>query len=306
MPSDSARPDIVDQPLVLAGESPSVHMLRRAIEVLAPLDAHLLIYGERGTGRRTCAALLHRQGPRHAQPFHALSLGVLTEEQIAERIFGADGCAGPANQERNATIYLDGIDRLTAPLQARLVARLGHGASPGIRLFGANTTALDEQVRLGRFSGALFSRLGTVRLSVPPLRERREDIAPIADHVLHRWSERHGQRPRHLDCKALAVLMEHAWLGNVEELVRVLEAACAQTRALTITAERIQLVLGRRPRRAVAADIVPLRDVECDYIRSAVVRCGGNQSLAAKRLGISRNTLMRRLRNCDRQRSRAA
>ncbi len=285
--------------LVLVGKSRSVRTLLRAIGVLAPLGAHMLIRGEPGTGRRACAMLLHHKGPRRTQPFRAVSLRGLADAAIAERLFGTRGLASLKAQARNATIYIEAIDRIPLDLQDRLLGTLADGTEPGIRLLGGSAVALEEHVQLGRFRRTLFDRLATVQLSVPPLRERLEDIAPIANHVLERWSERHGKRPRRLAGAARAVLEGYAWVGNVTELVRMLETACAQTRSLAISANRVQVVLGRRSRRNAAVDIAPLRDVECSHIRHAVARCGGNRSLAAMWLGISRATLARRLRDCD-------
>ncbi len=288
---------------VLAGTSHSVRTLLRAIDVLAPLDAHMILYGEAGTGRRTCATLLHQGGPRSGQPLRAISLRGLTDAQMADRLFGGRGLAGLAAQARNATLYVDAIDRLPHELQARLLAAIGDDG-PGIRLVAASSVALAEHARNGCFSRALFARLGAVQLSIPPLRERLEDIPAIADQVLQQWSERHGKQRRRLAAAALHALERHPWLGNVDELVRVLETGCAQTRSLRITADRVQAVLGRRTQRDATADILPLAEIELFHIRNAIARCGGNQSIAAKRLGIGRNTLARRLRQRERPRPR--
>src|SRR5262249_33102594 len=147
----------------------------------------------------------------------------------------------------------------------------------------------------GRFERVLYDRLGTVQVSLPPLRERREDIALIAPAAFARWADRTGGVAKAFGDGALAQLEAYDWPSNVRELLCVLNVSHQHTRGDVIPADRIKSELGSRPRRHVAPGIVPLRQVEREYLLSVMSRCGGNQTLAARRLGIGRSTLLRHL-----------
>ena len=291
---------------MLVGESGATQVIRRSVAALAPMCTHVLFTGEPGSGRRLWAELLHRESPHRERPFLYVSLGTATDAQTALQLFGPRGFAGLAAQARGATLYLDNVDRLSLELQARLFEALTDRETPGVRVLAATTRSLEGCVRLGNFSRPLYDRIGLLQISVPPLRERAGDIAPIARHAVGTWNERRMGSPRRLGDGAVEVLEGHSWPGNVRELVEVVHGACARTRARTLSAERLRVVLGRRPRRAAARDVVPLRLIERDYILNVVARLDGNQSLAAKQLGIGRGTLARRIREYDRPADRVA
>jgi Nif-specific regulatory protein len=254
------------------------------------------VYGEPGTGHRQCAEILHRESVRRLQPFVPIALSGLNDTQMAAKTLGPSGVGGLAAQARHTTFFIEDVEALSPHLQERLLQALEDGASQTVRIIAATTVCLFDLVERRRFSRRLYDRLATVQLTLPPLRERREDLAPTASRVLESWSERNGKWPRTLAPGAGAVLEAYAWPGNVRELSQILETACAQTRASHISAERLRIVLGRRPYRAIGCDTVPLRQLQRDYIAQILARCGGNQSIAAKHLGIGRGTLTRRLR----------
>lgn len=290
----------------LVGDSAATHGIRRSIAALAPTGGHVLFTGETGSGRRIWAELLHRESPHRDRPFIYVLLGTATETQTATQLFGPRGVAALAAQARGVTVYLDHVDRLALDLQARLFEALRDGETPGVRVLAATTRSLESAVSLGTFSRALYDRIGLLQIGVPPLRERAADIASIARHAVGTWNERRIGSPRRLGLGAVEVLEAHSWPGNVRELVEVVHGACARTRARTLSAERLRVVLGRRPRRAAARDVVPLRHIERDYIQHVVARCDGNQSLAARYLGIGRGTLARKLRERERPADRVA
>jgi len=179
------------------------------------------------------------------------------------------------------------------------------------RLCGENEHEVDavgreEAVRLGRFLPDLYAHLGLIRLTIPPLRERREDVVALTEYFVSRYCERGGLGGVRVARSALAELTGYAWPGNARELQQTLEAALALTRTGELTAERVRTVLGRRPRRHLAPDVFPLRELERDYIATVLVRCNWNQSLAARRLGIGRNTLMRKIKSFKLEKSEAA
>jgi DNA-binding NtrC family response regulator len=296
-PPRSNRPpfDAVDLNLALLGTSPSVVALRGALSTLGQLEMNLLLCGESGTGKHACALALHRLGNRRSHPFFTVHLEGMSDARIDECLFGPRGMTSLAARARMATIYLDGIETLSQRLQLRLAVALASTESPCVRVIAATPVVLEEHVRLGRFQRALFDRLATVQVSLPPLRERREDIAIIAPAAFERWSERTGLPIKSFGEGAMIQLQAYDWPANVRELLCVLSVAYEHSRGGVISADRIRTELGSRPRRHVAPGIVPLRQVERDYLLSVMQRCGGNQTLAARRLGISRSTLLRHL-----------
>jgi DNA-binding NtrC family response regulator len=175
-----------------------------------------------------------------------------------------------------------------------------------VRVIASSTIELEDLVRVGRFLPDLYFHLGLIRLTIPPLRERREDIPVMADHFVRRWCEETKTRRIVLGRSALNELANYAWPGNARELQQTLESALATSRGAEISADRIRTVLGRRPRRHAAPDVFPLRQLERDYIATVLARCNWNQSLAARRLGIGRNTLMRKIKSFKLERSEAA
>ncbi len=293
----SFRPpfDAVDLNLALLGNGPAVTALRGALSTLAQLEMNLLLCGESGTGKQACAIALHRLSNRRTAPFFTVHLEGMSDVRIEDCLFGVRGMTSLAARARMATIYLDGIDTLSHRLQLRLAAALAVSDVPAVRIIAGTAVALEEHVRLGRFQRVLYDRLGTVQLSLPPLRERREDIAIIAPSAFERWSERTGLTIKSFGEGALAQLQAYDWPANVRELLCVLSVAYEHSRGPVISADRIRSELGARPRRHVAPGIVPLRQIERDYLLAVMQRCGGNQTLAARRLGIGRSTLLRHL-----------
>jgi len=296
----SYRPafDVVDLNLALLGNGPAVTALRGALTTLAQLEVHLLLRGESGTGKHACAVALHRLSNRRSHPFLPVHLDGMSESRVFEALFGPRGVTSLTARAQLATVYLDGIEHLSHRSQQRLATTLTDADGPRVRILAGTNVVLDEHVRLGRFQRALYDRLATIQLSLPPLRERREDITIIAPAALERWSERTGLPAKSFGDGALAQLESYDWPANVRELLCLLSVAYEHSRGLVISADRIKTELGARPRRYVAPGIAPLRQVERDYLLSVMQRCGGNQTLAARRLGIGRSTLLRRLQAC--------
>ena len=280
----------------LAGTSAPMREVERALGHLAHANVNLLIMGETGTGKRMLAERIHRLGPRSDTPFLAVTLERRAEAEIEEVLFGNEGVLAPAAPR--STLYVDGVDALTPRLQARMaVALTSRDHEHESRVIVGTAAPLEELTRLGRFRRDLFFRLAVGRVALPPLRERREDIAVVADRVVGEWCEAAGAPRLGLSRLALAELTSYAWPGNSRELEQTIEAVLALSRGTEVTAERIRAVLGRRPRRHAAPDVFPLRQLERDYIAGVLSSCNWNQSLAARRLGIGRNTLMRKIKS---------
>ncbi len=289
------RDNILDtHSAALAGRSPAVQTLRRVAAALARSNVNLLIHGEPGTGKCAWAEAIGRQGGRGDRPFLPLTLTGVASERAGAALFG-DGTGAFGTRCRGATVYLEAIEVLPFDLQQRLLEALAD-EDDSVRIIGGSTCSLAEQVRFGRFSPALYHRLAAVDLSIPPLRDRREDIADIAEQCIHDWSAKTDAAPPILTDAALAELCDHSWPGNVRELARTLEVACAGAHERPLTATRIRAAMNGRLRTRTQIAVVPLRQLEADYICAALARCDGNRALTARRLGIGRNTLIRKLK----------
>ena len=288
--------------LALAGTSFAVQTVNRAIHALSRSDAHVLVCGEAGTGKREWARLIHENSPRRDGGFVIARLQQLTDERSVQRAFGDARAGGGAllARARRGTLFLDGLQTASEAVQRTLLGLLAEDGLAGVRLISGADPSLDRLLRVDKFSRALYDHLALIQLHIPPLRERVHDISVIAHEWLAERDDADGDRHLTLSNGAISALTSYTWPGNVPELLQVLETAVDGARRSTITAERIRAVLGRRPRRRVAPEITPLHQMECDYIFAALTRCGGNQSLAARRLGIGRSTLIRKLRGCER------
>jgi two-component system response regulator HydG len=280
----------------LAGTSAPMREVERALGHLAHANVNLVIHGESGTGKRILAERIHHLGPRAEDPFVPISIERVSETEAENLLFGVDGVLAPSSPR--TTLYIDAIHALTPRLQARMALALAdRDYEHDVRIIAGTSAPLEELTRLGRFRRDLFFRLAVVRIGLPPLRERREDIAVVAEQVVGEWCEAAGSPRLGLSRMALAELMSYAWPGNSRELEQTIEAVLALSRGTEVTAERIRAVLGRRPRRYAAPDVFPLRQLERDYIAGVLTSCNWNQSLAARRLGIGRNTLMRKIKS---------
>ena len=281
---------------MMIGSSASMRDVERALARLATADVNLLLRGETGTGKRILAEAIHRQSQRSNGRLPVLSLAGVPDARAEVELFGDEGSGGLVAQARGSALYLEHIESLSQRLQRRLVQALDTpGIGGDLRVIAGTTVELEELVRLGRFRADLYFHL-PVRVTIPPLRERREDIAAIATQFIKQWCERTGSPRVVLGRSALIELTNYTWPGNARELQQTLEAALRGARGSDISAERIRAVLGRRPRRYAAADVFPLRQLERDYIATVLSRCNWNQSLAARRLGIGRNTLLRKIK----------
>ena len=286
LPADS---DHESHPLCLLGPSIAARALRGVLRALAPTHYPVLLRGGPGTGKREFAEELHRRRGGAASGFHVLDFTATAAARPQRRAGGV----GSACSGRGETWYVPHLERLSDAQQATLVRTLGT-APRTTHVIVATTADVDELVAHGRLRAELTS-LFTIRVTLPPLRDRLDDVATITQGCMRRWSDRTGGRCPDVSAIALAYLRAYTWPQNIRELEEVVVTACSRTRARAITGAMISAVLGARPRRNAGADIVPLREVERNYILIALARCGQNQSLAARRLQIGRNTLTRKL-----------
>lgn len=299
----------------LAGASRAIRRVRDQLRQVAPSRAAVLIEGEEGAGKSVVARALHRASPRRDGPFVWVNCASLPAGDIDAELFGAAPSGGaPARRSRfeeadGGTLYFDGVEALPARTQnlvlralaERSVTRTGDAASRrvDVRVVSSTSRDLAAEVRAGAFREDLFFALGVVRIALPPLRARREDIAPLAEELLRAGARTHGRRVRRLTRGALERLAAHDWPGNVTEMKSVLEGmlvAAPGRGALDVSAlpERF---------RGPGQQAVPLRvevgmtlaEVERQLIEATLRQAEGSKPRAAEMLGIGLRTLYRKL-----------
>jgi NtrC-family two-component system response regulator AlgB len=280
----------------------------------AAADAPVLLRGENGTGKGVLARLLHASGPRAARPFVTVSCPTLSGELLASELFGhARGAftgavrdqPGRVETAEGGTLFLDEIAELPPALQAKLLRflqehqfeRVGETRTrtADVRIVAATNRDLDADVREGRFREDLLYRLNVVEIAVPPLRERREDILPLARHFLAVFARNLGRRTPELAPETQALLRDHAWPGNVRELRNVMERVIILWPAHVVTPEALPERIA--PRSSIAAPMpggdLTLEELEREHVLRVLARAG-TQEEAARILGIDTSTLWRK------------
>ncbi|HJP55828.1 MAG TPA: sigma-54 dependent transcriptional regulator [Gemmatimonadales bacterium] len=298
-------------PTLIAG-SAAMQPVLRLMERVAPSDANVLIMGEHGTGKEVVAHWIHAASARAERPLVTVNVGGLSEGVFESELFGhVKGAFTDARTDRigrfeladGGTIFLDEIGNLAPAQQARLLRvlqagefeRVGSSRTKrvDVRVLAATNLDLHGETAAGRFREDLLFRLNTIEIHLPPLRERRDDIPPLAVHFLERYAARYGKRGLRFAPDALAALRAFDWPGNVRELDHAIERAVLMASGPAVGVAD----LGLHDRAGAAPDLeaMPLEEVEAVLIRKALARHGGNVSLAAKALGLSRSALYRRL-----------
>ena len=298
--------------VTLVAASPAMRPVLQMIERVGPSDANVLITGENGTGKGVVARALRAVSTRASKPMVTVNVGGLSDGVLESELFGhVRGAFTDAKADRvgrfeladGGTLFLDEIANMPLNQQAKLlrVIETGEfervGASRtrrvDVRIISATNADLDAEVAAGRFRQDLLFRLNTIEIRVPPLRDRREDVAPLAEHFLAQHVHRYRKQIARFDEDAMRALREHAWPGNVRELDHTVERAVLMAQGDRITAAD----LGLRPGASGAAPIeeMSLEEVEYYLVKKALARHGGNVSQAAEALGLSRSALYRRL-----------
>ena len=309
---DAAAETEAPRPTMLIGNSPPMVELYKKIALAARSDSPVLITGETGTGKELVARSLHEFSPRSRRPFVPVNCGALTETLLESELFGHERGAftgavaagkGLFEQAQGGTLFLDEITETSPGFQVKLLRALQEGevrpvgsrrvVRVDVRIVAAANQDPEELMNDARFRRDLYYRLGVVRLTVPPLRERKEDIPQLAAHFLRRISERLG-RPVRMTAESLARLQAYAWPGNVRELENVIERAAVLKTDLSIVPEDLEFLVGRES--DAASDLGELDLVERDKIVEVLKEAAGNKAEAARRLGIERKTLYRKAR----------
>jgi two-component system, NtrC family, nitrogen regulation response regulator GlnG len=321
----------------MLGQAPAMQEVFRAIGRLSRSSMTVLITGESGTGKELVARALHRHSPRAAKAFIALNTSAFTADLLESELFGHEkGSFTGADQLRRGrfeqadggTMFLDEIGDMSPQLQTRLLRVLAEnefyrvgGQIPvrvDVRVIAATHQDLEERVRQGQFREDLLHRLNVIRIEVPPLRSRREDIAELLVHYLSAAAQELGVEPKTLTPQAIAALSNFEWPGNVRQLVNACRRLTATAPGREIEVEDIPADLGGVPGAAtlqdewtrqlthwaekrLAAGETPLLDdalpeFERTLIRAALRQARGGRQEAARLLGWGRNTLTRKLK----------
>ena len=306
------------------GSSAAMAAIRKTLDKIAPTDATVLITGENGTGKDVLAREIHARSLRSGKPMVAVDAGAITETLFESELFGHVKGAftdahtdhvGKFEQADGSTLFLDEIGNIPLHLQAKLlrviqsrsVVRVGGTqATPvDIRLVCATNMDLEALVREGRFREDLYYRINTVHIALPPLRERKEDIVPLAQQFLERFAQKYHRPLTGIAPDAAELLKAQPWSGNIRELQNVVEKAVILSEEKTLTAKDIQLdssALGLRMTSGSNGLSLDARSFchsersEESMVREAMERAAGNISAAAKMLGVSRPTLYAKLK----------
>jgi DNA-binding NtrC family response regulator len=317
--NENLRAQITDRyglPGIIA-RSPEIRRVLDLVTRVAPTNATVLIQGESGTGKELIAKAIHHASPRARGPFVAVNCGALPESLLESEIFGHVKGAftgasmskkGLFEEAHQGTLFLDEIGEMTPALQVKLLRALQDGevrpvgstqsVTVDARVLAATNRDLDQLMRGGNFREDLFYRLNVIALTLPPLRERREDIPVLAEHFLARFAAKQGRALR-LGPDALDRLLAYAWHGNIRELENAMERAAILSRSDTIGVDDLpphiaaRLDLGSPP---LLPHQMSLAETEKACIIQTLERCGWNYSRTADALGIGRTTLWRKLK----------
>lgn len=295
------------------GESKVMQQLRALIEKVAITDANILITGENGTGKEMLAREIHVLSNRKYKEMIAVDMGTITESLFESELFGhVKGSFTDAHTDRtgkfeaadNSTLFLDEIGNLPYHLQAKLltvlqrrsIVRVGSNTPIPIhiRLICATNRNLQEMVVKGEFREDLLYRINTIHVEIPPLRERKEDIIPLAERFMVRFCKQYDKALMKFTPDAKAKLKAHLWYGNIRELEHVIEKAVIINDSPLVPAELFQLSIPRT--ESQEKSISTLEEMEMQMIRKALDTCAGNLSAVAAQLGITRQTLYNKMK----------
>ena len=298
------------------GESNAMQQLRSLIEKVARTDANILVTGENGTGKEMLAREIHILSNRKKETLVPVDMGAITETLFESELFGhVKGAFTDARADRpgkfevanKGTLFLDEIGNLSYHLQAKLltalqrrsIVRVGSNTPipVNIRLICATNRDLQEMVQKGDFREDLLYRINTIHVEIPPLRERPEDIVPLTEIFLSKYTKIYGKTAMCLSLDAKEKLKAQPWFGNIRELEHTIEKA-------VIIAERSVLDgndfdFPRAKKKPVTKEATTLEEMEYNMIKNAMDKYSGNLSLVASQLGISRQTLYNKIKRYE-------
>jgi Nif-specific regulatory protein len=327
----------------IIGDSPAMKAVYRLVRLVAPSPASVLLVGETGTGKEVIARAIHALSPRSDGPYVRVNCGALSESLLESELFGhikgaftgaLDNKTGRFEAAHGGTIFLDEISSMSFKLQVKLLRvlqerefeRVGESRTINVdvRVIAATNQYLEDEIVAGRFREDLYYRLNVVPIHLPPLRERREDIVPLARFFLEKYSDENRRDAPDLSVEVIKVLLAHDWPGNVRELENCIERAVVLARDQPLTPEALAVPGGQsggrlrlgRPRTGDLAGLIQslvragiqnlpseggnlydrlVGGVERELIEQVMQLCDNVQVKAAAKLGINRNTLHKKV-----------
>ncbi|MBI1791401.1 MAG: sigma-54-dependent Fis family transcriptional regulator [Acidobacteria bacterium] len=304
----------------IIGESVPMKALRQQMALMAGTNGRVLIYGESGTGKELVAHALHSMSPRAAEPFVEVNCAAIPEDLIESELFGhSKGSFTSAHEAKQGkfqkadrgTVFLDEVGDMSLRTQAKVLRALEEqrfepvGATEAVqvdvRVVAATNKHLEEEIERGNFREDLFYRRNVIPFSVPPLRERAEDIPMLADYFLSEFTTAYGRRPKELTPEAYGVLQEYHWPGNVRELRNIIERIVILNPQVRVDARHIPVPVTRRSVVDKVYDrfgsLQEVRETaEREYILKKLEEANGNVTRTAEALGLERSNLYRKMK----------
>ena len=316
----------------MIGQSPAMGRLLETVAQVAATEATVMITGESGSGKEIIANAIHYNSNRKDAPFIKINCAALTETLLESELFGHEKGAftgadkrreGKFRQADGGSIFLDEVSEMSPAMQVKLLRVLQEreltrvGGSDvlkvDVRVIAASNKDLKKEMEQGRFREDLFYRLNVVALTVPPLRGRKEDIPLLAQHFLQEFAVKNSKNVTSFTPRAMQKLVEYRWPGNVRELMNAVERAVVLSRNTQLEEVELTLLMDDdggandggesmiQSQSSSASVNLPLGEVEKRSILEALDACGGNKSEAARRLGITRKTLRKKLEKYEEQ-----
>ncbi len=320
----------------IVSKSPKMRKIFDLIEQIGPLGSTVLIYGETGTGKELVAQAIHAADSQRKGPFIALNCAALHESLLESELFGHEkGSFTGADRRKKGrfeladggTFFLDEVGDVSPAMQAKLLRVLQSGTfervggtetlKVDVRIVAASNKRLEDEVKAGRFRTDLFYRLNVIRIDLPPLRERAEDISLLAMHFLEKFTQMSTPPVTEIDSEAMQALLDHSWPGHVRELENAIKAAVAMAEGSIIHRDALPATVAPRARKASNSSSLidierPLPDltndlisrVERDYFTRLLARYKGNVARCAKHSGLSRRSVTQKLQKYELDRTR--
>jgi two-component system nitrogen regulation response regulator NtrX len=287
---------------------------------MAPTNGRVLIFGESGTGKELIARSIHSQSHRNGQAFVEVNCAAIPEELIESELFGhVKGSFTGAHEHKTGkfqkadtgTLFLDEVGDMSLKTQAKVLRALeeqrfepvgsGKAVQVDVRVIAATNKDLEKEIAAGNFREDLFYRLNVIPFSVPPLRERAEDIPLLADYFLGEFTSAYGRKPKQLTRGAYEALSEYSWPGNVRELRNLMERIVIMNPGQRVDAAHLPLAGDSRahalPRTSGFATLEDARKAyERDYVLRTLEELGGNMTRTAAALGLERSHLYRKMK----------
>ncbi|MBI4620125.1 MAG: sigma-54-dependent Fis family transcriptional regulator [Desulfobacterales bacterium] len=302
----------------IIGNSPKMKELFETLSMVTPTNATVLLLGESGTGKEIVANAIHQNSPRRENPYIKVNCAALPETLLESELFGHEKGAftGAIYKKRgrfeladSGTIFLDEIGEMSLLTQTKILRVLQEREfeavggtrtiQVNVRIITATNKDLEEEVKKGRFREDLYYRLNVVPITIPPLRERNEDIPLLAEHFLSIYNERNKGSIRGFEPRVIDALIRYTWHGNVRELENIVERMVIMCRGDIISMNDLPSAIGGYQQEEEQSEIImgtTLRDTEREVIRRTLRQTGGNRTRAAIILGITRKTLQNKIK----------